>query len=130
MSAVRQDVGDVRVGVRRLLDAPIDPKDEVAKGLFGPEALVAGGLALGVVVDDAVDHLPVPAVAGRHLPAGQVLAVEEGHEPLGRLRWVVVARRQGGQHPKGGGGQSDCSPSNDSSHADPPRALGPVQAQT
>ena len=38
------------------------------------------GLALGVVVDDAVHDLPVAVVAGGHLPAGEVLAVEERGE--------------------------------------------------
>ena len=43
------------------------------------------GLALGVVVDDAVDDLPVAVVAGRDLPAGEVLPVEERRE-AGLLR--------------------------------------------
>ena len=86
VDAVRQDDRHVRVHVRRRLDAPIDPEDEVAELLLGPERLVAGGFALGVVVDDAVDDFPVAVVAGGDLPAREVLAVEERREAVLRRR--------------------------------------------
>src|SRR5262249_58628181 len=79
--AVGQDVRDARVDVGRLLDAPVHAQDEVAELALGPQALVAPGLAPGVVVDDAVDDLPVPAVALGHLPAAQVLPVEQARGP-------------------------------------------------
>src|SRR5262249_7338583 len=48
---------------------------------FGPQALVPLGFALGVVVDDAAgQNFPVAVVSGRHLPAGEILAVEERRE--------------------------------------------------
>ena len=74
VGAVGQDVGDVRVDVRRFLDPPVDMQLEVAEFAFQPEALVALGLALGVVVDHAVHDLPVAAIPLGHLPAGEVLA--------------------------------------------------------
>src|SRR5262249_6810236 len=61
--AVGQDVGDVRVEERGLLDAPVHLQDEVAELGLRPQTLVALGRALGVVVDDAVDDFPVSAVA-------------------------------------------------------------------
>src|SRR6185369_1233519 len=67
MGAVGEDVGDVRVGVRRLLDPPVDAEDKVGEGAVGPQALVAPRLALGVVVDDASDDLPVAVVPLRRL---------------------------------------------------------------
>src|SRR5262249_19855478 len=79
--AVGQDVQDARVDVGSLLDAPVHAQDEVAELPLGPQALGAPGLAPGVVVDDAVDDLPVPAVPLGPLPAAQVLAVEQGREP-------------------------------------------------
>ena len=60
---------------------------------LAPERLVALGLAPGVVVDHAVDDLPVPVVALGDFPAGEVLAVEERHEALGG-GVVVGARRR------------------------------------
>ena len=50
--------------------------------------------AAGVVVDDAVDDLPVAVVALGHLPAGQVLAVEERDETR---RARSRRRRQAGE---------------------------------
>ena len=95
VGAVGQDVGDVRVDVRRFLEPPVDVQLEVAELAVQPEALVPLGLALGVVVDHAVDHLPVAAIALGHLPAGEVLAVEERREA--RRRLVVGGRRRRGQ---------------------------------
>ena len=61
-------------------------KDEVVILAVAPERFVALGLAPGVVVDDAVDDLPVAVVAVGHLPAGQVFAVEERDEAVGHGR--------------------------------------------
>ena len=83
--AVGQDVRNVLVDERRFLEPPVDLEDEVAILDVAPERLVALGLALGVVVDHAVNDFPVPAVALWYFPAGQVLAVEERDKALGGL---------------------------------------------
>src|SRR5437867_3024338 len=88
------DDGDVGVDIGRLLDPPLDPEDEVAELLLGPEALVAGGLAARVDVDDPAHDLPVPVVADGDLPAGEVAAVEERDEAVGGGRHATAA--QGG----------------------------------
>jgi len=81
VGAVREDGGH-GIEPGRLLDAPVEPQDEVAVLLRAPEVLVAGRLGAGVVVDDAVEDLPVAVVAGGHLPVGEVFAVEEGGETV------------------------------------------------
>ena len=101
--AVGQDVRDVLVDERRLLEPPVQPQHEVAVLPLGPQVLVARGFAAGVVVDHAVDDLPVPVVAVGHLPAGEVLAVEQGDEAL-RLRIVARRGQRGGEQ---GGGKGD-----------------------
>ena len=61
-------------------------QDEVAVLLLADQRfLFALGLAPGVVVDHAVDDLPVAVVPLGDVPAGEVLAVEQGDEAL-RLR--------------------------------------------
>ena len=102
VGAVRQDVGNIRVCVRRFLDPPVHMQLEVAEFTLQPEALVSPGLALGIVVDRAIDDLPVPAVPLRHLPAGEVLPVEK----CGETRWRLVVGRPG----RGGDAQNEqCS---------------------
>jgi len=65
----------------------IDPQLEVAVLLHRPEVLVALGLGLGIVVDDAVEDLPVTVVSLGNGPVAEVLAVEERLIPLGhRIR--------------------------------------------
>src|SRR5262249_61692168 len=87
------------------LQPPVDAEDEVAERLLAPQALLALGLALGVVVDDAVDHLPVAVVPLGHLPAGEVLAVEQLDEALRD----AAGRRGGRGRPGGRGGQGEPS---------------------
>ena len=82
VGAVGEDVGDVRVLVRRLLDPPVELQDEVAELLLADQVLVAGGLAPGVVVDHAVEDLPVAVVPLGDDPLRKVLAVEERTESL------------------------------------------------
>ena len=86
MGAVRQNVGNVLVDEGRLLEPPIKLQDEVAVFALAPERLVALRFAAGVIIDDAIDDLPVAVVALGHFPAGQVLAVEKGNKALGRGR--------------------------------------------
>src|SRR5215471_9980724 len=59
------------------LQPPIDTQHKIAKGLVRPQALVPLGLAACVIVEDAVDDLPMAVVSFRYLPAGEVSAVEE-----------------------------------------------------
>ena len=82
VETARQDDRHVRVDVRRGLDSPLDFQHEVAELALRVQRLVTGRFAFGVVVDHAVDDLPVTVVTGRDLPAREVLAVEEGHEPI------------------------------------------------
>ena len=67
---------------------------KVLEGLLGPEVLVLR-LAAGVVVDHAVDHLPVAAIALRDFPTGQILAVEQRCKPRGH---GALRLRPGGRH--------------------------------
>jgi hypothetical protein len=83
---VRQQDAAVLVGVRRILESPFEPEHEVAIGFLRPQMLLASGLALRVVVDDAVDHLPMAAVALGHLESGQVAPVEDQYEAVRRSR--------------------------------------------
>ena len=55
--AVGQDIGDVLVDERRLLEPPVDEQDEVTILPLAPESLVTLCLAFGIVIDDAVDDL-------------------------------------------------------------------------
>ena len=66
------------------LSPPVQLQDEVAVFAVAPERLVPGGLAAGIVIDDAIDDFPVAVIAVGHFPAGQVLAVEKRHKPVGR----------------------------------------------
>ena len=77
VGAVGQDVGNIAIGIRRFLDAPVHMQLEVAELTLQPEALVSRGLALGIVVDGTVHDLPVPAIPLRHLPPGEVVPVEK-----------------------------------------------------
>src|SRR5436190_1160262 len=75
---VRLDLLDPRVHEPRFLglEPPVQPQHEVLETLVRPQALFRYfRLAAGVVVNDAIDHLPVSVVAGRDLPASQVLAI-------------------------------------------------------
>src|SRR5271165_135697 len=99
VGAVGQDVGNIRVCVRRFLDPPVHMQLEVAEFAFQPEALVSPGLALGIVVDRAIHDLPVPAIPLRHLPAGEVPPVKE----CGETRWRLVVGRPG----RGGEAQNE-----------------------
>ena len=58
--------------------APVDLERVVAVILLAPEALVSFRLAFRVIVDNAVDHLPVAAVAFGDDPAVEVFPVEYG----------------------------------------------------
>src|SRR5262249_6506329 len=98
---VGQDVGAFLVEKGPLFGPPVHVQDEIAVLAVAPERLVPRGFALGVVVDDAVDDLPVSVIARRHFPPGQILAVEERNEPLGR-RVVCRPGRDAEQYPHEG----------------------------
>ena len=95
VGAVGQDVGNIRVCVRRFLDPPVHMQLEVAEFTLQPEALVSPGLALGIVVNRAIHDLPVPAIPLRHLPARKVVPIEERGES--RRRLVVGSPGRGGE---------------------------------
>src|SRR5262249_23689051 len=64
-----------------VLQPPVETQHKVLVRLLRPQVLVALGLALGVVVDDAAGQdAPVTVVAFGHLPAAEILAVEERNE--------------------------------------------------
>ena len=84
VGAIRQDVGNIFVEEGRFLKPPIHLQDEIAILAVAPERLVTQSLALGIVVDDAIDDLPVSVIASRHFPPAQVLTIEERDKPLGR----------------------------------------------
>ncbi len=85
VGAIRQDVGNILVEERRLFEPPIHLQDEIAVLAFAPERLVARSFALGIIVDDPIDDLPVAVIAGRYFPPGQVLTIKERDKILGRL---------------------------------------------
>src|SRR5437016_712633 len=59
VGAIRQDVGYILVEEGRLFEPPIHMQDEIAILALAPERLVTPSFALGIVVDDAIDDLPV-----------------------------------------------------------------------
>src|SRR5207244_13311466 len=84
---VREDIVDVGVGIRRFFDSPVHLQDEVPELLLAEEALFAFGFALSIVVDNAVDDLPVPVVSLRYFPISKIAAVEYRRK-AGRSRIV------------------------------------------
>jgi len=59
-------------------------QDEIAILAVAPERLVPLSFALGIVVDDAIDDLPVSVIADWRFPTKKVLPVEERDKSLGR----------------------------------------------
>ena len=86
MSAIRQNKRDILVDEWCLLDSPIQLQDEVAIFAVAPERFVTLRLAAGIVIDDAIDDLPVAVVSRGHFPAAKVVAVEERDKSVGHSR--------------------------------------------
>ena len=89
VSAVRQNVRHVRIHVGCRSNSPVHVQHKIPVFFFAPQVLVSWRLAFRVVIDHPIDDLPVPAVAGRHLPAGEVLPIEQRHKSG---RGLVVRR--------------------------------------
>ena len=95
--AVGQDFSRARIGVRRLLDAPVHDERVVGELTLGPQMFLARRFALRVVVDDFPRDFPVAVVAVRHFPAGEIQPGEERDEAIRRLRDFLrfrIRRRQ------------------------------------
>ncbi len=101
MRSIRQDVWDVLVEKRRLLEPPIELEHEVAILAVAPQRLVALRFTRGIVVDRVVDDLPVSVIAGGHLPAREALAVEQRDESVART--IVGGANQRGEQQSGDG---------------------------
>ena len=86
MRAVRQDIGDILVDEGASLSRQSSCKTKSRVFAVAPERLVALGLAAGVVVDDAVDDLPVAVVPLGHFPPGRSLPLKSDTNPSG-TRW-------------------------------------------
>src|SRR5438270_899918 len=84
VGAIRQDIGNILVEVGRLFEPPIYVQDEIAILAVAPERLVTRSFALGIVVDDSINDLPMSVIAGRNSPAEEVLAIEERDKLFGR----------------------------------------------
>jgi hypothetical protein len=85
MGTIRQDVKDIRIHVRRLFDPPVHVQYEVAELVSGPETLVAFTFAFCVVINDAVENLPMTVVALGDFPVGEVTPIEQRSEARRRL---------------------------------------------
>src|SRR5207249_1288856 len=72
---------------RRLqLEPPVDLEDEVAERFLTPQGFVILlRLAAGVIINDAIHDLPVAVVPLGHLPAGQIVAIEERDKAFGHV---------------------------------------------
>lgn len=64
------------------LDPPVELEDEVAVFVLGPEIAIPLCFGGGVVVNDAVHHLPVAVVSLRNDPTAQIGPVEQGGEAV------------------------------------------------
>ena len=82
VGAVGQDVGNVWIDVRRVLDAPFEAEDVVAVFLVAGEAFFAFGFTFGIVIDDPVEDFPVAVIAFGNFPSGEVATVEERNEAV------------------------------------------------
>jgi hypothetical protein len=89
MGAVRQDVGNILVEERRLFEPPIYLQNEIAVLSLTPKRFVTRGFALGIVIDNPIDDLPVSVIAGGNFPPIQVFTIEKRDKSL---RCGIVGR--------------------------------------